>query len=956
MKPFKLTAISLALLFSLAACETTPNSSNLSNQSISSEKLIKSQSDQRQYKYITLENGLKVLMISDPTTEKSAAAMDISVGAFHAPEDRAGLLHFLEHMLFLGTEKYPDAGEYNKFLEKNGGSSNAYTSSEDTNYFFDVKNDAFDGALDRFAQFFIAPTMDRSFVEREKNAVDSEYSVKIKEDGRRIREASRQAVNAAHPYSKFSVGNLDTLADRKDDDVYDALLKVYKEHYSANRMALVILSNSALSDMEKMVQSKFAAIKNNGKAKPKLTHELLTDKEKATRVTIEPLREMRVLTLTFPITDTHQYRTKKPMAIISHLLGHEGENSLYSRLNQQGLIESLAAYKSDSDAMDTFTISVELTPDGLKDVDGITEQIFQYINLIDKKGVTQAYYDEIKDIAKLDFTFQEKGNPMSTVYQLAPVLQNTPAMNILNTDYQYQGFDAELTHKFLAQLSPYNMQQTLVAPNVKTNLHEPLYDVDYAIEKIAPAKLKQWQEATADNEMQLPSLNPFIAEDISVKTTNIDTKPEIIVKEPGLTLWHYQDTSFNMPKSSVYVRIESPYAGDSTSDRAKIALANRLIDDNLNAYGYNAKLAGLSYSLFSSYKGLGYRINGYNDKQIELIKAINHAIIDFDVSQEKFEMIKESLIRDWKNSALDRPINQVFSRSRQEFGMDPFSNNALAKALKTVDLSSLHAYMKTMLSDVSLKVLTHGNSSKNEAISIANNLRTNFIRDNNIGEGFNANIRQMKPNEHDVVELDIDHDDSAIVVTYPMPSSMQNIATTQMLGQVLGAAFFNDLRTKQQLGYIVGASGSSTENLPTFNFYVQSSKVGPIELEKRINTFIETQYNAIASMSEADFDKNKASLLTNINKKDKNLLSKTSRLWGELSTGYTEFNKRELLTNAINVLTKEDLVNAYKALLMNNKTPRLITRNFGKAHREQNYTNALKNTKVCRDDICWHKK
>ncbi|GHE97644.1 insulinase family protein [Thalassotalea profundi] len=956
MKPFKPTAISLALLFSLAACQNTPSVDNSPNQSISSEQIIKSQSDQRQYQYMLLDNGLKVLMISDPTTEKSAAAMDISVGAFHSPEGREGLLHFLEHMLFLGTEKYPDAGEYNKFLKENGGSSNAYTAPEDTNYFFDVKNEAFDEALDRFAQFFIAPTMERSFVEREKNAVDSEYSVKIKEDSRRIREASRQAVNNAHPYSKFSVGNLNTLADREDEDVYDALLKAYNEHYSAHRMSLVVLSNSPLSEVETMVRSKFSAVKNNGKAKPVLTRELLTEKEKATRVTIEPLREMRLLTLTFPISDTHQYRAKKPLAIVSHLLGHEGENSLYSRLNKQGLIESLSAYKSDSEAMDVFKISVELTPSGIKDVDGITEQIFQYIDLIKQKGVTQAYYNEIKDIAKLDFTFQEKGNPMSTVYQLAPVLQNTPPRNLLNTDYQFQAFDAELTHKFLTQLSPYNMQQTLVSPNVETDQHEPLYDVGYAINKIAPATLEQWQNASADATMQLPALNPFIAEDISVRSANIDTKPEIIVKESGLTLWHYQDTSFNMPKSSVYMRIESPFAGDNVKNRAQIALADRLIEDKLNAYGYNAKLAGLSYGLFSSNKGLGYTISGYNDKQLELIKAINKAIIDFDINQDKFDMIKESLVRDWKNSALNRPINQVFSRSRREFGIDPYSNAELADALEPIHLADLKRYMNTLLSDISIKVLTHGNTSKNEAISIASNLRQSFIRDNNISEGFKAHIRQMDSNENEVVELDIAHDDSAIVVSYPMQSNMQNIAKTQILGQVLSAAFFNELRTKQQLGYIVGASGSSTENLPTLNFYVQSSKVGPVELEKRINKFIESQYQVLADMSDADFEKNIDSLLTNINKKDKNLLSRTSRLWGELATGYTDFNRRELLSEAVTSLTKDDLVHTYKVLLIDNRSPRLVTRNFGQAHREENYTNALQDTTVCREELCWDKK
>ncbi|MGB1199253.1 MAG: insulinase family protein [Thalassotalea sp.] len=956
MKTLQPTAISLAILLSLTACQSTTASLTSPKQAAKSEHVIKSQSDQRQYKHLTLGNGLKVLMISDSTTEKSAAAMDISVGAFHSPVGREGLLHFLEHMLFLGTEKYPTAGEYNKFLEKNGGSSNAYTSSEDTNYFFDVKNNAFDEALDRFAQFFIAPTMDRNFVEREKNAVDSEYSLKIKEDGRRIREASRQAVNEAHPYSKFSVGNLDTLADREGDDVYDALIKVYQEHYSANRMSLVLLSNTNLNTLETMVRSKFSVVKNNGKTKPVLTRELLTEKEKATRVTIEPLREMRLLKLTFPIADTHQYSSKKPTAIISHLLGHEGENSLYSRLNKQGLIESLSAYNSDSDAMDTFTISVQLSPEGVKDVDGITTEIFKYIDLIKQKGVTQAYYDEIKDIAQLDFSFQEKSNPISTVSQLAPVLQNTPAKNVLNTYYQYQAFDATLTQQFLSQLSPYNMQQTLVAPNVTTQKREPLYDVKYGITKIPTNTLKKWQHSKADGTMKLPSLNPFIATDTSIKTANSSVKPEPIVKEPGITLWHYQDTSFNMPKSSVYLRIESPFAGNNAENRAKIALANRLIEDKLNAYGYNAKLAGLSYSLFSSNKGLGYAISGYNEKQIELIKEINQTITAFDIEQGKFSMLKESLIRDWKNAALDRPINQVFSRSRREFGMDPFSNSALANALGPVDLAELKAYMNTLLSDVSLKVLTHGNNSKNEAIAIANNLRQSFITATNIGEGYKTSLRTMQPKEKQTVELNIAHDDSAIVINYPMPSTIENTAATQMLGQVLGAAFFNELRTKQQLGYIVGASGGNSENIPTMNFYIQSSKVGPVELEKRINTFIQEQYNAIAAMSEADFTKNKASLLTNINKKDKNLLSKTSRLWRELSTGYNEFNKRELISNAINALTKTDLVNAYKNILMNEASPRLVTRNFGQAHRKANYDNAIKDNSVCRQEQCWHAK
>jgi len=69
------------------------------------EKIIKSANDKRSYKGLELSNGLKILLISDPTTDKSAAALDVNIGAMSDPKELPGLAHFLEHMLFLGTEK-----------------------------------------------------------------------------------------------------------------------------------------------------------------------------------------------------------------------------------------------------------------------------------------------------------------------------------------------------------------------------------------------------------------------------------------------------------------------------------------------------------------------------------------------------------------------------------------------------------------------------------------------------------------------------------------------------------------------------------------------------------------------------------------------------------------------------------------------------------------------------------
>ena len=92
-----------------------------------------------------------MLLISDPEADKSAASLDVRVGGSLNPRPLHGTAHFLEHMLFMGTEKYPSENEYAEFITNAGGSNNAWTSLTDTNYMFDCSNEGFSGALDRFA-------------------------------------------------------------------------------------------------------------------------------------------------------------------------------------------------------------------------------------------------------------------------------------------------------------------------------------------------------------------------------------------------------------------------------------------------------------------------------------------------------------------------------------------------------------------------------------------------------------------------------------------------------------------------------------------------------------------------------------------------------------------------------------------------------------------------------------
>ncbi|MFM7119786.1 MAG: insulinase family protein, partial [Gammaproteobacteria bacterium] len=201
-----------------------------------------SPNDNRRYRYRTLANGLRVLLVSDPDTDKAAASLVVFRGSHHDPAEYPGLAHFLEHMLFIGTEKYPEVDAYQHFIGQHGGSSNAYTAGDHTNYFFDIQPAYFEAGMDRFAQFFIAPLLAADYVEREKNAVHSEYQMQLRADNWRANAVLGVALSPKHPEARFNIGSLDTLGDGVDA----ALRTFLQTHYSADQMALVALSNEPL--------------------------------------------------------------------------------------------------------------------------------------------------------------------------------------------------------------------------------------------------------------------------------------------------------------------------------------------------------------------------------------------------------------------------------------------------------------------------------------------------------------------------------------------------------------------------------------------------------------------------------------------------------------------------------------------------------------------------------------
>ena len=894
-----------------------------------SAKVIKSENDKRQYEYLILPNNMRVLLVSDPEADKAAAAMSVRVGSVSNPPGRDGLAHFLEHMLFMGTEKYPDVDEYSSFIKRNGGSDNAFTADNQTTYFFDIKAEALEPALDRFAQFFIAPLFDAKYVEREANAVHSEYQLKLKEDSRRIDAAEKQSYNPASPYARFFVGNLDTLADRQDSRLRDDVIAFYKKHYSANIMGLTVVGKEPLPVLKTWVEDKFSAVPDR-KAKPyrPVQEEFIyLPSQLPVEVDVRPLKEMHKLTLAFPIPSQRANYKTRPIDYVSNFIGDEGQGSLYDLLKKKGWITSLSAGGQNlDDVQGVFNVSMNLTETGVQHVSEITQHLFTYIDLLKNQGIEQWRFDELSRKSTLDFRFEEKMPASNYAMILSEKLLHYPAEDVLRAGKIYAEWEPALLEALLAHLRPEKLVMTLVDPDVKTDKVEAFYKVPYRISRIDDSQLAQWKGVQADGALALPRPNPFIPEHVEIKPLVQATQaPLALEKEQGNMLWYQQDKQFAVPRAVFMLTLELPGVRNTAKKAVSLSLLVDLVKDQLNAWSYPAQLAGLSYSISPTAEGLMMLIYGYDEKQAVLLEKVLAALRQPALPEDRFEVYKDKNMRSLANRALDRPYKQILDERTRRLITPSWSPRQKLKALKPLTREDLQAYAAHLFDQAEVKVLSYGNLTPEEAKVMNALLDRELLSGTRLMEVPEPELTIIPKGKTLTYRYDVDHPDSAVVINYQgNGKSTAEQARWRLLGHIMASPFFSALRTEQQLGYVVAAAFNEAEDMPGMIFLVQSSAVSSDELQKHMQTFIQQYEKELLSMEEQEFAAHKAGLLAKLLKKDDMMLSRAVRYMDNIEREHYSFDFKKRVADVVADLTKADLLGFYRENLLQNPRRLLV--------------------------------
>ncbi|KAH0368926.1 putative metalloprotease, partial [Aureobasidium melanogenum] len=913
--------------------------------------------DNRTYRVVRLANDLEALLIHDPDTDKASAAMDVNIGSFSDADDMPGMAHAVEHLLFMGTEKFPVENEYNQYLQRYGGYSNAFTASCDTNYYFELSasstatsqqsslNSAESlpieksqaplyGALDRFAQFFIHPLFLKDTLDRELRAVDSENKKNLQADNWRLHQLNKSLSNKKHPFNKFSTGNYKVLHDdpiARGVKIRDEFINFYRANYSANRMKLAVLGREQLDELESWVTELFSGVPNQNM--PKLRWDgipAMTEAELGTQIFVKPVMDMRLLDMHFVYADEEDLWESQPAKYLSHLIGHEGPGSILAYIKAKGWANGLGAGPMNiCPGTSHFSISIRLTEDGLKNYQEVVKAVFQYLAMVKEHPPQEWIVDEMAKLAEVDFRFRQKIPASRTVSALSGVMQKSfPRDKLLSAQSLIWKFDSDAIQRGIDYLRPDNFRITLVSQEYPGNWDqkEQWYGTEYKYEKMPAAFVKELEAASKasssqrPSELHMPAKNEFVPSRLDVEVKEVEkpaVAPKLIRNDVNVRTWWKKDDQFWAPKANIKVFFRSPLVSMSALTAVTTQLYKDLIEDSLTEYSYDAELAGLEYDLQNHAQGFDVTVSGYNDKMAVLLEKVLVAMRDLEIKKDRFDIIKDRTLRGWRNFGYQQPFHQISTYSRWLVAEKGFIVDQLLEELDQVTADDVRNFFPQILNQMHIEVLAHGNLYREDALKMTD-LVESIMKPKTLPAGQWPLRRSIVPPQGSnfVYERTLkDPQNVNHCIDYQLFTGLltdrSNRAKLLLFAQMSDEGCFDTLRSKEQLGYVVQSMPLMLTAISGWRVLIQSER-SPEYLEKRIDVFLNTFGDNLKNkMNDEEFESHKTALINKRLEKMKNLNQESGRFWHHVTSEAFDFELVYRDVEHIEPITKQDMIDFF---------------------------------------------
>ncbi|WEL38830.1 secreted/periplasmic Zn-dependent insulinase-like peptidase [Encephalitozoon hellem] len=867
-------------------------SSNTSSKLPKSSRAVrKSLADTMEYEHVEMPNGINGLIISDPGLDKCSCAVSVKVGSLDNPESAQGLAHFLEHMLFMGTEKYPDEDEFTGFLSKNNGGYNATTYGETTIYYFDIAPEAFEEGVDRLADFFKTPLLKQDSVEREVSAVHSEFCNGLGSDDWRIWRMIGRCCKKDVPMSKFSTGNYDTL---RREGIWEEMKEFWRTKYSCDKMCVVIYGNKSPGELKELLK-KFEGVPKGREekkcpgegTKQDLEGRLdIFDPEYTNRwIRVEPIADTRSVVVSMTAESGYKIFKNNPYECITEMILREDPKGFACRVKDKGLALDVECEVDDYTDYSLIIVTIHLSEAGSKRTRDV---VLELVNYIRGMKITPREYAELKKRSEYVFRYKEGDKPMYQTQKIAKNMQFYPVENVLDKDHCFERFDSSEMERIIKRMG--NFSEWLVFYVAKDagafDMCEEIYKVRYGVGD----RILEEKDIDAN-----PLEEGEVAEWKEGRLESSEGGTGILSREfPGGKINFLFDDTYKVPKVFIgyLVRTENMSKGDKVNTMFLIENAKSQFFRRYDGYLHGT---GVDITVQIEHYGIEICIECFNHMSVEVSQKFFDVLFGEPEGSRK-HLIKENIRKELEMMRNNRPFRRCMEGMKQM----RIPENMLAE--ETMErLGSVDTGYK-MSRKFFLEMFAIGNMRFSDAEKIFNHVLSKQE------EVYDYKKKELLDGKYRCDVNTSDKVNNACALSYYCGKygNHADAAMTHFVHQSCMSMFFDDLRTKEELGYVVFSRVIHLDDEQYITFLVQSEK--DVEfLEKRIRKFVEDLDKYFREMSESQLKEFKNGVVSFFKEKKKNFEIYSASIWNKYLRGVVDLKYEDKAAEAVSRISREDL-------------------------------------------------
>ncbi|RCX21256.1 putative Zn-dependent peptidase [Fontibacillus phaseoli] len=348
-----------------------------------------------------LKNGLRVVMEKIPTCRSVSFGIWVKTGSRNETPEMGGISHFIEHMLFKGTERF-SAKDIAEQFDAIGGNVNAFTSKEYTCYYAKVLDEHLPIAVDVLSDMFFRSLFDEEELRKEKNVIVEEISMYEDTPDDMVHDLLAEAAYGTHALALPILGTEEKLRAMGPAD----LRSYMKEKYTIENTVIAVAGNIDDSIIE-LLEKYFGDFGNHGTADTLSAPDFLGDLKFYRKKT-----EQNHICISFPglpAGDPKQYA----MVLLNNALGGGMSSRLFQEIREKrGLAYSVYSYHSSHADSGLFTVYAGTAPKQTKDVLDLTKDLLHEVS---EKGITDSELRKGKEQLKgsLILSLESTGSRMN---------------------------------------------------------------------------------------------------------------------------------------------------------------------------------------------------------------------------------------------------------------------------------------------------------------------------------------------------------------------------------------------------------------------------------------------------------------------------------------------------------------------------------------------------------------